>query len=179
MWLQNLRNWIKIPGFGRYWRGLASRLRQTANVKLYHVIKFPLYLRLRFIISTHNLVVSRNFLSTRIVLSCFYLLIFYFKKFLPWIKRLLFAEYVKHIREVTRQGHVEGCAWAKGEERKEKRESSDYSTVQTWKHHLSLTCLHMFKSTSVTSKPSLTLDKPCTRKNENIFNHEEGKVRAV
>ena len=32
-------------------------------------------------ISTHKLVVSRNFLSRRIVLSCFYLLIFYFEKF--------------------------------------------------------------------------------------------------
>ena len=34
-----------------------------------------------FIISTHKLVISYNFLSTRIVLSCFYLLIFYFEKF--------------------------------------------------------------------------------------------------
>ena len=36
---------------------------------------------LQFIISTHKLVVSRNFLSIRIVWSCFYLLIFYFEKF--------------------------------------------------------------------------------------------------
>ena len=34
-----------------------------------------------------NLVVSRNFLSIRIVLSCFYLLIFYFEKFLTSISR--------------------------------------------------------------------------------------------
>ena len=34
-----------------------------------------------FIISTHKLVVSHNFLSTKIVLSSFYLLIFYFQKF--------------------------------------------------------------------------------------------------
>ena len=48
-----------------------------------------------FIISTHKLVVSRNFLSIRIVLSCFYLLIFYFEKFSTWIWRLPFAVYVK------------------------------------------------------------------------------------
>ena len=35
---------------------------------------------LLLIISTHKLVVSRNFLSIRIVLSFFYLLIFYFEK---------------------------------------------------------------------------------------------------
>ena len=40
------------------------------------------------IISTHKLVVSRNFLTKRIVLSCFYLLIFYFAKFSTWIQRL-------------------------------------------------------------------------------------------
>lgn len=33
--------------------------------------------------------------------------------------------------------------------------------IQTWKHHLSLTCLHWFKSTSVTRRPSLTRHKPC------------------
>ena len=37
---------------------------------------FPLTCRLLFIISTHNLVVSYNFLSIGNVLSCFYLLIF-------------------------------------------------------------------------------------------------------
>ena len=48
-----------------------------ANANLYHVIKFPINCRfIRFIIiSTHNLVVSRNFVSKRTVLSCFYLLI--------------------------------------------------------------------------------------------------------
>ena len=50
---------------------------------------------LLFIISTHKLVDSRNFLSIRIVLSCFYLLIFYFKKFSTWIWPSLFAVYVK------------------------------------------------------------------------------------
>ena len=55
----------------------------------------PFTCRLLFIISTHKLVVSRNFLSIRIVLSCFYLLIFYFEKFSTWIWRLPFAVYVK------------------------------------------------------------------------------------
>ena len=46
-------------------------------------------------ISTHKLVVSPNFLSIRIVVNCFYLLIFYFEKFSTWIWRLPFAVYVK------------------------------------------------------------------------------------
>ena len=47
----------------------------------------PLTCRVLFIISTHKLVVSRtDFLSTRIVLTCFYLLIkFCFEKFSTWI----------------------------------------------------------------------------------------------
>ena len=49
---------------------------------------------LRFIISSHNLEVSSNLLSIRIVLNCFYLLIFHFKKFLTWIWRLSSAVYV-------------------------------------------------------------------------------------
>ena len=53
--------------------------------------------RLLFIISTPKLVVSGNFLSIRIVLSCFYLLIFYFEKFSTWIWLLPFA--VCRIRE--------------------------------------------------------------------------------
>ena len=51
--------------------------------------------RLLYIISTRKLVVSRNFLSIRIVLSCFYLLIFYFEKFWTWIWPLSFAVYAK------------------------------------------------------------------------------------
>ena len=35
-------------------------------------VSFPLTCRLLFIISTHKLVVSRNFVSIRVVLSCFY-----------------------------------------------------------------------------------------------------------
>ena len=68
--------------------------RQTANANLYHVTIF-LICRLPFIISTHKLAVSRNLLSIGIVLSSFYLLIFYFEKFSTWIWRLLFTVYVK------------------------------------------------------------------------------------
>ena len=56
---------------------------------------FPFNYRLLFIISTRKLAASCNFLSKRIVLSCFYLLIFYFEKFSTWIWRLTFAIYVK------------------------------------------------------------------------------------
>ena len=59
-------------------------------------LSFPFTYRLLFIISTHKLAVSRNFLSRRIVLSCFYLLILYFEKF-PWNLNLTFD--VCHIRE--------------------------------------------------------------------------------
>ena len=54
-----------------------------------------------FIISTPTLVVSNNFLSIRIVLSCFYLLIFYFEKFSTWIWYMLFAIYMKLKRYST------------------------------------------------------------------------------
>ena len=59
---------------------------------------FPFTCRLLFIISSHRLVVLRNFLSIRIVLSCFYLLIFYFEKFSTGIWRLPFAVYVKPLK---------------------------------------------------------------------------------
>ena len=52
---------------------------------------FPFTCRLLFIISTRKLVVSRNFSSIRILLSCFWMLIFYFEKFSTWIWRLSFA----------------------------------------------------------------------------------------
>ena len=48
-------------------------------------LSFPYTCRLLFNISKHKLVVSHNFLSIRIVLSCFHLLIFYFEKFSTWI----------------------------------------------------------------------------------------------
>ena len=47
-----------------------------------------------FSLFQHKLVVSCIFLSIRIVLSRFYLLIFYFEKFSTWIWRLPFAVYV-------------------------------------------------------------------------------------
>ena len=146
MWLQNLRNLIKIPAFGRYWRGKASRLPQTAT-------KFPLYLSF----TVHYFyTLFRSFTQFFIHKNCF-------EKFLSEIyirnKWSLTSIARSHAREVCARTRV-----SEDQGRKEKRESTDYSTVQTWKHHLSLTCLHMFKSTSVTSKPSLTLDKPCTRK---------------
>ena len=43
----------------------------TANANLYRLTPFAFWFRLLFIISTHKLVVSSNFLSIRIVLSCF------------------------------------------------------------------------------------------------------------
>ena len=49
----------------------------------------------------HKLVVSRNFLAIRIVLSCSYRLIFHFKKFSTWIWRLPFDQ-AGPARSVTR-----------------------------------------------------------------------------
>ena len=85
---------------------MRSHWRENGEVKHHVYVKrqtricttwpsFPFTCRLLFIISSHKLVVSRNFLSIRIVLSCFYLLIFYFEKFSTWIWRLPFAIYVK------------------------------------------------------------------------------------
>ena len=47
--------------------------------------KFLTYLSFNDLFPTHKLVVSRNLLSTSIALSCFNLLIFYFKKFSTWL----------------------------------------------------------------------------------------------
>ena len=56
-------------------------------VEQYHATKFPLYLSFTVddYFNRYILAVSPNFLSIRIVLSCIYLLIFYFEKFLIWI----------------------------------------------------------------------------------------------
>ena len=54
---------------------LEYRLRQKANVNLYHVPKFSLYF------STPKLVALRKFCPIIIVLDCFYLFIFSFEKF--------------------------------------------------------------------------------------------------
>ena len=57
------------------------RITLTSNGKREFVSSVsPLTFRLVFISSTYKLVVSRNFLSIRIVLSCLYLLSFYFDK---------------------------------------------------------------------------------------------------
>ena len=65
-------------------------------VRIYTTLpSFPFTCRLLFITSTRKLVVSRNFSSIRIVLSCFYVLIFYFEKFSTWIWRMSFAVYAK------------------------------------------------------------------------------------
>ena len=67
------------------------RLRQTANVNLYHVTKFPPYFS--FTVYCFYTKISRFMLvlSTRIVLDCFYLLIFYFEKFSTDVYRLPYA----------------------------------------------------------------------------------------
>ena len=59
---------------------------------------FPFTCILLFISSTHKLVVSRNFVSMRIVLNRFYLLVFYFEKISTWTRRLPFAVYVSTSR---------------------------------------------------------------------------------
>ena len=55
----------------------------------------PSTCRSLFIISTTKLVVPRIFLSKRIILSCFYLLIFYFEKFSTEFNVCLLPGYVK------------------------------------------------------------------------------------
>ena len=67
-----------------YVKGKVTRIVSSDQVS-------PFTCRLRFIISTHKLAVSHNFLPIRTVLSCFYQLIFYFEKFTTWIWRFPFA----------------------------------------------------------------------------------------
>ena len=60
---------------------------------------FPFTCILLFISSTRKFtVVSCNFVSMRIVLNRFYLLVFYFEKISTWIWRLPFAVYVSTSR---------------------------------------------------------------------------------
>ena len=59
---------------------------------------------LTFIISTPKLV-----LSIRIVLSSFYLLIFYFEKFSTWVRRLPFGLYVKLKLSTARLKYFQKC----------------------------------------------------------------------
>ena len=65
---------------------------------------FLFYLSLTFIISTPKLV-----LSIRIVLSSFYLLIFYFEKFSTWVWRLPFGLYVKLKFSTVRLKYFQKC----------------------------------------------------------------------
>ena len=74
----------RIPGAGDL-----SEILERLNITTW--LSFLFACHLLFIISTPKLVVSRNFLSIRIVLSCFYQLIFYFVKFSTWIWRLPYA----------------------------------------------------------------------------------------
>ena len=91
-------HWIEVFPAVTFWT--TGEVKEHVYVKQQTQIcnswpSFPFTCRLLFIISTHKLEVSRNFLSIRIVLSCFYLLIFYFQKLSTWIWHLPFAVYVK------------------------------------------------------------------------------------
>ena len=96
-------------------RGTNSRLAFAVNVTLNREVKHHVYVkrqtriyttwptirftcRLLFIISAPKLVVSRNFLSIRIVLSCYYLLIFYLENFSTLTWRLPSFYYVTSYR---------------------------------------------------------------------------------
>ena len=106
---------LKVPGFVSVsrlassfcsWCQLLELLLLIREVKHHVCVKqqtrirttWPSFLftcRLLFILSMPKLVVSRNFFSIKIVLSCFYLLFFYFEKFSTPTWRLPFAVYVK------------------------------------------------------------------------------------
>ena len=91
-------HWIEVFPAVTFWT--TGEVKEHVYVKQQTQIcnswpSFPFTCRLLFIISTHKLEVSRNFLSIRIVLSWFHLLIFYFQKLSTWIWHLPFAVYVK------------------------------------------------------------------------------------
>ena len=65
-----------------------KRLRQTANVNLYHVTKFSPYFSFTVYCFYTKISSFMPVLSKRIVLDCFYLLIFYFEKFSTDVCRL-------------------------------------------------------------------------------------------
>ena len=71
-------------------------LRQTANVNLYDVTLFSIYLS--FTVHYNNTKISRFtlILSIRIILSGFYLHITHFENFSTWISRLPFAVNAMH-----------------------------------------------------------------------------------
>ena len=74
--------------------------------------------------------VSRNFLSVMIVLSCFYLLLFYFEQFSTWIWRLLLAVYMKLKLSINSHicGKQQTSDWCWGVFRKE---NNQIKTIQS------------------------------------------------
>ena len=59
----------------------SRRLRQTIKVNLYHMTKFSHYLPFSVHYFYKNISIFTSLLSIRIVLSCFYMPIFYIEKF--------------------------------------------------------------------------------------------------
>ena len=107
---------------------------------------FPFSCRLLFIISAPKFAVSRNFLSIRIVLSWFYLLIFYFEKFSTWLCRLQYAVYVKlNLTIIMKSGSIlevsaimgRGVGWGNGtfsgDFRPHRKEFQNTVTESKWK----------------------------------------------
>ena len=98
-----VRNWVfseslvlqALRSKNVYWRFTFTSNGKRKFVPRDQVQLYPFTCSLLFIISRYKLVVSSNFLSIRIVLSCFYLLIFSLEKFSTWIWRLPFAIYVQ------------------------------------------------------------------------------------
>ena len=66
-------------------RDYYSRLHQMANVNLYHVTKFSPYFLFTFYFFDTKISSFMPVFSIRIILDCFYLLIFYSEKFSTWI----------------------------------------------------------------------------------------------
>ena len=86
--------------------------RKLSGIKYHVYVKFvprdqgSSFSSVVYCISTPNLVVSGNFLSIRIVLSCFYLLIFYFEKFPAWICRLQYTWSLNSLLSLTASSHA-------------------------------------------------------------------------
>ena len=70
---------------GTLQRDYYSRLHQMANVNLYHVTKFSPYFLFTFYFLYTKISSFMPVFSIRIILDCFYLLIFYSEKFSIWI----------------------------------------------------------------------------------------------
>lgn len=73
-----IRQWLEEATFGRF----ESRLRQTAKMNLYHVIKFSFLLSFTVHYLFKNIVSFTLVVLIRIVLNCFNLPIFHFEKIL-------------------------------------------------------------------------------------------------